>query len=357
MAAPSVVGTPVNAMYTNPFSITPGSGANYVIAGMKLLPAGTIRTASATYDGNSMTARTYQYDDSVNPFNGLARFVYAPPGTGAKNISTSVSGGQGNSKAACTLTDVDTGSPLGTAVDNNGSGTSATATITADTNALAFAIVVVSGTATLSAGTGETIVTQRTEDGETIALITKAGASSVSFAPTWTGSFSWGITAFAVNGTVSGPTISVQPSNATAVVNDATGNTATFSVTASGTGTLVYDWELETSVGGGVYANLADGSGATWTGQAAASCTGTFTATTLTGRRVRCNVTDDNGSVTSNTATLTVLTGDTITQPSGTTNGSGVITGSMVSTSPGLTRLTAIAGGVTLNQVVVITKR
>ncbi len=153
-----------------------------------------------------------------------------------------------------------------------------------------------------------------------------------------------------------GPNISAQPANATAVVNDSAGNTATFSVTASGVGTLLYDWELETSVGGGVYANLANGSGATWTGQASASCVGTFTANTLNGRRIRCNITDDNGTVTSATALLTVLTGDVITQPVGTTNGSGVITGSMVSNAPGLTRLTAV-GEVTLDSVVVITKR
>lgn len=123
----------------------------------------------------------------------------------------------------------------------------------------------------------------------------------------------------------SGPTINTQPSAQTAIISE--GGTATFTIAATTSGgPLTYDWELETSVGGGVYANVANGSGGTWTGQAAATLTGTFTATTLSGRRVRCNVTDDNGTTTSTAVTLTVRAGDAISTTSGTTNGSGVST-------------------------------
>ncbi len=129
-------------------------------------------------------------------------------------------------------------------------------------------------------------------------------------------------------GAAVGPTITTQPTAQTALLSN--GGTATFTVAATSSGgSLTYDWELETSVGGGVYANVADGSGGTWTGQAAATLNGTFTATTLNGRRVRCNVTDDNGTTTTNAVTLTVKHGPTLSG-SGVTNGSGVATRTLV---------------------------
>lgn len=131
---------------------------------------------------------------------------------------------------------------------------------------------------------------------------------------------------------VTGPTINTQPSAATVRVNGDTTNTATFTVAATTSGgSLTYDWELETTVGGGVYANLADGSGATWTGQAAASAVGTFSAKTLSGRRVRCNVTDSNGTTTTDAVTLTVLDGPVLSAATASTNGSGVASVTMTS--------------------------
>jgi hypothetical protein len=125
-----------------------------------------------------------------------------------------------------------------------------------------------------------------------------------------------------------GPTITVQPVADTVILSNET--SASFSVTATGTGTLLYDWELEDGVGSGVYANLANGNGATWTGQASASCSATLTAKTLTGRRVRCNVTDDNGTTTSSAVALTIWDGPQVTTfPA--TNGSGVSTATLTS--------------------------
>jgi hypothetical protein len=125
---------------------------------------------------------------------------------------------------------------------------------------------------------------------------------------------------------VVGPTITVQPVADTVILSNET--SASFSVTATGTGSLSYDWELEDGVGSGVYANLANGNGATWTGQASASCSATLTAKTLTGRRVRCNVTDDNGTTTTNAVALTIWDGPQVTTfPA--TNGSGVSTATL----------------------------
>ena len=68
---------------------------------------------------------------------------------------------------------------------------------------------------------------------------------------------------------------------------------------------------------------MADGNGATWTGATGTSLVGTFTAETLTGRRVRCNVTDDNGTTTTNAVALTIYTGPILSAYSGT--GAGTI--------------------------------
>jgi hypothetical protein len=138
----------------------------------------------------------------------------------------------------------------------------------------------------------------------------------------------FGVQVVEFNDSLPGPTIVSEPGAQTVILSNET--TASFSVTATGTGTLSYDWELEDGVGSGVYANLANGNGATWTGQTAASCSATLTAKTLTGRRVRCNVTDDNGTTTTNAVALTIWDGPQVTTfPA--TNGSGVSTATLTS--------------------------
>ena len=120
--------------------------------------------------------------------------------------------------------------------------------------------------------------------------------------------------------------------------------------TTSG-GALTYDWELEETVGGGTYVNVPNGSGLTWTGQAAATVTAVVTATTQSGKRVRCNVTDSNGTTTTNAVLLTIYTGPVLSKTTGTTNGSGVDTLTITSDYPNangeFTVVTATADGVT----------
>jgi len=140
-------------------------------------------------------------------------------------------------------------------------------------------------------------------------IVTSAGTYGTAF--TFTGTSNGSVGSIAAYREVLGPTITVQPVADTVILSNET--SASFSVTATGTGTLLYDWELEDGVGSGVYANLANGSGATWTGQASASCSAALTAKTLTGRRVRCNVTDDNGTTTTNAVALTIWDGPQVT--------------------------------------------
>lgn len=122
-----------------------------------------------------------------------------------------------------------------------------------------------------------------------------------------------------VSRTVAGPNITAQPSNQTVTAPA----TATFSVTAtaSGGGTLSYQWQRSTNSGGS-WANVTTGTGGTTNSY-------TTAATSVTGGNAnnadqwRCVVTETGGSnagsVNSSAATLTVNTGSgpTInTQPS-----------------------------------------
>src|SRR5579884_1046582 len=91
-------------------------------------------------------------------------------------------------------------------------------------------------------------------------------------------------------GMTSAPSITVQPMNQTV----AAGQTATFSVTASGSAPLAYQWQM----------NDADISGAN-----SASYTTPVTAAANSGERFRVKISNAYGSVTSTEATLTVNPG------------------------------------------------
>jgi hypothetical protein len=99
------------------------------------------------------------------------------------------------------------------------------------------------------------------------------------------------------------PAISAQPTNQTV----AAGSTATFSVTASGVGTLTYAWQY-LSVGGSTWKPFAAGTGLT-----TATMTTFATTPAYNGLQLRVVVTDGNGfTATSNAATLTVAPAITI---------------------------------------------
>lgn len=128
--------------------------------------------------------------------------------------------------------------------------------------------------------------------------------------------------------TNAGPTIDTQPTAQTARLHGDATTAASFTVaaTASG-GSLTYQWQLEDSVGGGTYSNLSNGtaSGITWANVTAATVTATCTTTAQSLKRVRCNVTDSNGTTTTNAVALTILTGPVLSAYSGVSNGSGQV--------------------------------
>jgi hypothetical protein len=117
------------------------------------------------------------------------------------------------------------------------------------------------------------------------------GASSVTHQ--WTiASSAWSVVGCSIKEVVPGPVINQQPGSQTVRVGD----TATFNVSASGTGTLHYDWEVDT---GGGFANATG-----------ATDSPSYQTPTLAlgddGAIYRCNVTDDNGTTISASATLHV---------------------------------------------------
>ncbi|HXY26226.1 MAG TPA: hypothetical protein VEI73_16360 [Candidatus Acidoferrum sp.] len=95
-----------------------------------------------------------------------------------------------------------------------------------------------------------------------------------------------------VNAGAVAPTITTQPANQTVTA----GQTATFSVTASGTAPLSYQWQM----------NAADIAGAT-----SSSYTTPVTTTANSGELFRVVVSNSVGNITSNSATLTVNPGTT----------------------------------------------
>jgi len=94
-----------------------------------------------------------------------------------------------------------------------------------------------------------------------------------------------------------GPTITDQPDNEPVVEGDP----ATFTVAATGTGTLTYQWQEDD---GGGFSNVTNGGA--YSGATTATLTIDPTTLGLDGYLYRCNVTDDNGTTASDSAELTV---------------------------------------------------
>jgi hypothetical protein len=96
-------------------------------------------------------------------------------------------------------------------------------------------------------------------------------------------------------GTTLGPVITTQPTNQTTTL----GNTATFTVVATGTPTLTYQWQY---LNGATWLNFGAGTGTT-----SATMTTNAAPAGANGLQLRVVVTDGNGlTTTSNTVTLTV---------------------------------------------------
>jgi hypothetical protein len=100
-----------------------------------------------------------------------------------------------------------------------------------------------------------------------------------------------------VAGGSSGPTIGTQPTDETVTEGDP----AVFTVAATGTGTLTYQWQEDD---GGGFADITDGGA--YSGATTDELTIDPTTLGLDGYLYRCNVTDDDSTTASDSAELTV---------------------------------------------------
>lgn len=129
----------------------------------------------------------------------------------------------------------------------------------------------------------------------------EAGAASVTLDGTASNTYFWvmeGISATPGGGGGTAPTINTQPTNQTV----AEGATATFSVAATGSGTLTYQWQRQPAAGGG-YTNISGATAASFTTPVTTYSGGSAS----NGDTYRCVVTGDTAPpATSNAATLTV---------------------------------------------------
>ncbi|WP_212003795.1 MBG domain-containing protein [Chitinophaga sp. HK235] len=113
-----------------------------------------------------------------------------------------------------------------------------------------------------------------------------------------------------------GAAVTSQPASSTITFGDNT----TFSVTASGSGTIVYQWQEDTGSG---FVNLADGG--VYSGTAYTILTLTNPPASMNNYRYRCVVTDNCATTTSTAVVLTVNKKPQVLQFSSVTNGGTVI--------------------------------
>ncbi len=200
MPAPSVVGTPVANRYGNLTATVP-SGADFLIGGAGYAPGGVDPAPGATWDGTALTL--IGQEPAGSSFSTIAALGLVNPAAGT--LTYAISGTGAANRAVLALDDVDTATPTDAISGASGTGTAPAVTCSTDDNALAVAILRFTGFGnTVTPGAGETIRVQLSEDGGGIAILTKAGAASVSFAPTLSASAGWNIIAFGVNGTGGG---------------------------------------------------------------------------------------------------------------------------------------------------------
>jgi hypothetical protein len=255
-----------------------------------------------------------------------ATFSVAATGAGTltyqwKKGGTAISGATAASYTTPATTNADNGSIFTVVVtDTNGSLTSNPATLTVTATAVAPSITAQPTNQTVTAGQTATFSVTATgtsplsyqwlKNGTAISGATSAtyttpataaSDNNAQFTVTVTNSVS-SVTSSAATLTVNiPPTISAQPASQTVTL----GQMATFSVTASGSGTLTYQWKKN---------------GAAISGATSASYTTPATVASDNGSSFTVTVTSSTGSMTSNAATLTVNAPPSITtQPASTT--------------------------------------
>jgi hypothetical protein len=312
----TAIGGATSTTYTTPATVSGDSGSLFTVTVTNAV--GTATSTPATLTVNSPpTITTPPANETVNA-GQTASFSVTASGTGTLTYQwykngTAISGATSTTYTTPATVSGDSGSHFTVSVTNSsGTVTSAPATLTVNsaptiTTPPASITVTVGQTASFSVTASGTapLTYQWYKNGTAIAGATSttyttpatvAGDSGSLFTVTVTNT-AGSVTSSAATLTVnSAPTITTPPASITVTV----GQTASFSVTASGTAPLTYQW----------YKNGTAIFGAT-------STTYTTPATVAgdSGSLFTVTVTNAAGSVTSSAATLTVNTAPTITTP------------------------------------------
>ncbi|HKW55711.1 MAG TPA: immunoglobulin domain-containing protein, partial [Candidatus Acidoferrum sp.] len=305
LAGGSYVVKPSNAGYTfNPASqtVTVGSGS---VAGVNFSASSSTAAPAITTQPVNQTVTAGQTATFSVLATGTAPLSYQWQKNGAN-----IAGATGTSYTTPATATTDSGSTFDVVVSNTaGSATSTTATLTVNAAPVAPTIttqpvnqtvtagqtatfsVVASGTAPLSyqwQDNGANVTGATSSNYTTPATTTLQTGSKFDVVVTDpAGSVTSSAVTLTVSATVVAPTITTQPVSQTVTA----GQTATFSVVASGTAPLNYQWQKNG-------ANIAGATGTSYTTPA--------TATTDSGSTFDVVVSNTAGSATSNAATLTV---------------------------------------------------
>ena len=309
-----VISGAASASYTTPATTSADSGAQFLVVVSN--STGSATSNAATLTVNAPPTISAQPASQAVAVGKTATFSVTAAGAGTltyqwNSNGAAVSGATSASYTTPTATSANNGEQFTVTITNvGGSVTSSAATLTVNA---APSITSQPANQTVSAGqsaafsvaaTGTpTLTYQWSKNGAAISgatspsYTTPATASTDSgsqFSVTVTNSFG-SVTSGAATLTVNAaPTIATQPESQAVTV----GQTATFSVTATGTGTLTYQWKKN---------------GTAVSGATAASYTTPATIASDNGTTFTVTVTGTSGSVTSNAATLTVNAPPTIT--------------------------------------------
>ena len=305
-AATKAVTNAASASWSHPV----GTGTSTVlIVGLSTEDTSTtsLAVSAITYNGVAMTAvASSTATAGSSTLDRTQLFYLLNPAAGAHTVSITFGGAvNGVSAGSVSLSGVAQSAPSAAAINTATSGTAISASVTVATAGswLVDAVNSGSGNATFTAGSGQTsrwAIGQSSSGGAgSTKPISATGAASSSWTAASSSQLALSVAVFAPSGgtTVTAPAITTQPVSQTVT----TGSSATFSVVASGTAPLTYQWKL-----GGT--NISGATSASYTIASAQSANaGSYTVT----------VTNSAGSATSNAATLTVNA--TATAPSITT--------------------------------------
>ena len=301
------------ATYTTPATTGSDNGEQFSVTVTDMVSS--VNSNAATLTVNAAPSIVAQPASQTVNAGQTATFAVSASGSGTltyqwKKGGAAISGATSASYTTPATAASDSGSQFSVTVTNSiGSATSNAATLTVNVPPVissqpASQTVKAGQTATFSvtaSGTG-TLAYQWKKNGSAIggataaSYTTPATAASdngASFTVTVTGN-SGNVTSNAATLTVNGPpAITGQPANKTVTV----GQTATFSVTANGTGTLTYQWNK---------------GGAAISGATASTYTTPATTNADNGSQFTVTVSNNAGNVTSNAATLTVTAAATL---------------------------------------------